>query len=411
MDLKINNELKKLIPPLTSEERVLLEQSIINEGCRDAILIWQGVIVDGHNRYEICKQHGIEYRTETKDFADESAAKVWMIDNQKGRRNLTDGWKYELAQSRKALLMEKGRENKLGRGKVLSTIDKTNTRNELATELGWSTGKVAMADVVWKKAKPEVKEKVLQGDMSFNQAYTEVKSEEKKATYEQRKQAFENTVTQSTASRKIINGECVAVLNSIDLINADLLLTDPPYAMDFKSGWSDWDKIEGDKRAETITLLDKSFEAAKKHLKPDAHVYVFGNPNEIENIKPIFTKYFKLKNILIWDRGVIGMGDLKTYGRSYDVVYFGYNETWKDLNGVRDRDVLNFNRVNPSALKHPTEKPIDILSYLIKKSTNEGQTVLDIFAGSGATLEAAALLNRNSIGIEINKTYIENGYN
>ena len=81
-----------------------------------------------------------------------------MIDNQKGRRNLTDGWKWELAQTRKTILAERGRENlklsegrgAIGEKKPLSTIDKPftehNTRDELAKELGWSTGKVAMAD-------------------------------------------------------------------------------------------------------------------------------------------------------------------------------------------------------------------------------------------------------------------------
>jgi len=99
------------------------------------------------------------------------------------------------------------------------------------------------------------------------------------------------------------------------------------------------------------------------------------------------------------------MGDLKTYGRSYDIIYFGYNETWRDLNGVRDRDILRFNRVSPNVLTHPTEKPADLLQYLIKKSTKENDMVLDIFAGSGSTLKAASVLNRNSFGIEVNKKY------
>lgn len=105
---------------------------------------------------------------------DIEAAKVWIIDNQKGRRNLTDGWKWELAQTRKAILAEKGKENKLGRGKVLSNIDKTNTQKEIADELGWSTGKVAMADKVWKEAEPEIKEQIKVGDVSINEAYQNV---------------------------------------------------------------------------------------------------------------------------------------------------------------------------------------------------------------------------------------------
>ncbi|NCU32225.1 MAG: hypothetical protein EOM23_04675 [Candidatus Moranbacteria bacterium] len=386
MEIKINNEFKKLIPPLSPDEFSILEKNILADGCRDPLVLWQGFIVDGHNRYEICQKHSIQFKTETKEFENDSSVKVWMIDNQKGRRNLTDGWKWELAQTKKALLMEKGRENKGANQytpeRVLSTIDKTqhNTRNEIADDLGWSTGKVAMADVVWKRAAPEVKEKIKQGETTINQAYTEIKRGIKKENYEKKKAQFDLPINTTTVKREILHGNCVEVLNSMPLIGADLLLTDPPYAMDYKSGWNDWDKIEGDKRHETIELLEKAFEAAKPHLKEDAHVYVFGSPNEIENIKPIFCKYFNLKNILIWDRGIIGMGDLKTYGRSYDVIYFGYNEIWKDLNGVRERDVLSFNRVNPSDLKHPTEKPTAILEYLKNLESCNGFGQLDVIA-------------------------------
>lgn len=179
--LTINDELKQLIPPLSADERKQLEANIIAEGCRDPLVVWQGTIIDGHNRYEICKANGIEFETTEMEFADIDAVKVWMIDNQKGRRNLTDGWKYELAQARKALLLEKGKATQGKRTDILSTIDKKlpeekhNTRDEIATDLGWSTGKVAMADKVWKDAKPEVKEKVKAGEISINEAYREIK--------------------------------------------------------------------------------------------------------------------------------------------------------------------------------------------------------------------------------------------
>ena len=158
--VKIDEEFKSLIPPLSDEEREQLERNIIEDGCRDPLVVWNDVLIDGHNRFSVCLKHSIEFSTISKDFANRDAAKVWMIDNQKGRRNLTDGWKFELAQTRKALLMEKGREKyeeSVGRPKKsLSKVDneKHNTQQELAKELGWSTGKVAMADKVWKEATP-----------------------------------------------------------------------------------------------------------------------------------------------------------------------------------------------------------------------------------------------------------------
>ncbi len=99
------------------------------------------------------------------------------------------------------------------------------------------------------------------------------------------------------------------------------------------------------------------------------------------------------------------MGDLKSYGFSYDIIYFGYNKVWKDLNGNRDKDLLSFNRVTPSENIHPTEKPIDLLEYLIKKSSKENDKVLEPFAGGGSTLIACKNTNRLATGIEIEEQY------
>lgn len=208
------------------------------------------------------------------------------------------------------------------------------------------------------------------------------------------------------------NENCVIGMNTKKLEKCSLLLTDPPYGMDFKSNYStiEWDRIENDKINDTIQIFDSSLLEAKKHLLPDAHFYIFGHPDFVAQIKPIIEKHFTLKCILIWDREVIGMGDLKNYGRSYDIIYFGYNEHWKDLHGQRDRDVLRFNRVSPNNLTHPTEKPIELLNYLIKKSTNESDFILDPFAGSCSTLKSAQSLNRNAYGFELNNKYIPNEF-
>lgn len=208
------------------------------------------------------------------------------------------------------------------------------------------------------------------------------------------------------------NEDCILGMQSKALQKCSLLLTDPPYGMDFQSNHTliEWDKIKNDKIAETVSVLDKAFFEAKKHLLPNAHFYIFGHPDFIPQLKPIIEKHFVLKNMLIWDRQVIGMGDLKTYGRSYDIVYFGYVQKWKDLKGQRDRDVLRFPRVSPNNLQHPTEKPLELLDFLIKKSTEEGEYVLDPFAGSCSTLKSAQSLGRNAYGFELQKKYIPYGF-
>ena len=176
----IKDEFKKLIPPLAIEEFNQLEKNIIADGCRDPLLTWNGILIDGHNRYEICTKHGLEFIVVEKDFVDSSAAKLWMIDNQNGRRNLTDGWKYQLSQSKKEILLEAGKNAQVRKpiDSVLSIVDKAehNTQKTIANDLGWSTGKVAKADRVWKEATPEIKEQVLSGDVSINEAYKAIKA-------------------------------------------------------------------------------------------------------------------------------------------------------------------------------------------------------------------------------------------
>lgn len=92
-DLVVDPEFKKFIPPLAEAEYLNLEKSIENEGCRDAIVVWVDedkaqVIVDGHNRYEICKRHRIPFRKRRAHFLDRDHVKRWMLENQSGRRNL-----------------------------------------------------------------------------------------------------------------------------------------------------------------------------------------------------------------------------------------------------------------------------------------------------------------------------------
>jgi hypothetical protein len=233
--LNINTEFAKCIPPLSKSELSTLEQSLQSEGCRDAIITWNGTIVDGHNRYAICQKHNISFKVSDKVFDSNEKAKIWIIDNQKGRRNLTDGWKFALAQERKRLLLIKGREKRKkteGRPrkeKLLSIVDaslqteteqtvskptdtkpedepstivetpkeistpivsdKHNTRKEIATDLGWSTGKVAMADKVWKEADEHTKEKIKDGEETFNGVY---KKMAKDAQKKRRKEAIKH---------------------------------------------------------------------------------------------------------------------------------------------------------------------------------------------------------------------------
>ncbi len=196
MNLVIDNEFKSLVRPLTEGEFSSLEESLLAEGCRDAIVTWGNIIVDGHNRYAICSKHGIGFSTFPMEFSTRAAAKVWILKNALSRRNLTDGEKFEYALQLKEMLHEAGREKMRAGGgdkrsdaakSGLSINDKPDksappkeeskhiTQKEIASNLGWSTGKVAQAEVV-RKVAPEKWEEVKAGAKTVGAAYTEVKS-------------------------------------------------------------------------------------------------------------------------------------------------------------------------------------------------------------------------------------------
>ena len=119
--------------------------------------------------------------------------------------------------------------------------------------------------------------------------------------------------------------------------------------------------------------------------------------NKIESLK--------IKNVLIWNKVIHGMGDLKrAYGSKYESIIYATKKGFKFPN-KRPTDILEFKRVNANKLIHPNEKPTELLEKLIIDTTVEKEVVLDLFMGSGSTGVAAKNLNRNFIGIELDENY------
>ena len=183
MDLIVEQEFKELIPSLSPDEYSGLEKSLLAEGCRDALVVWNGVILDGHNRYEICKAHGIEFNIIEKDFSDRDAAKIWIIENQFNRRNLPLYVRGELMLKLKPLIAAKAKENQRGgQGGILlseNSTKATDTRKELAKLARVSDNTISRIEKIAEKAPEEVKTKLRVGEMSVNEAYKKVKQIEK----------------------------------------------------------------------------------------------------------------------------------------------------------------------------------------------------------------------------------------
>ncbi len=173
--LRIDPEFQSLIPAPTAEERQQLERNIKADGCREEITAWQGAIIDGHNRHEICTRLGINFRVVERDFPDRNAAKVWIIRNQFGRRNISLADRCALALTLEPLIASQAKSQQIRKPQsVSSTLTKQkpiDTRETVAKEAGVSTGTLTKYKTVQAKASEPIKAKLRSGDTTINKEY------------------------------------------------------------------------------------------------------------------------------------------------------------------------------------------------------------------------------------------------
>ena len=176
----IDNEFKGLIPPLTDEEYKGLEESILKDGCRDALVLWGEILVDGHNRYEICTRHNIPFKTVQKEFTSRDEVMLWMLQNQLARRNLNDFQRSEMVHkcedAVKAKAKERQEATQFGGGGKISTTD-GKARDELGKMAGTSGKTYEHAVTVLEKAPEPVVQATRQNEISINSAYQVTKLE------------------------------------------------------------------------------------------------------------------------------------------------------------------------------------------------------------------------------------------
>lgn len=183
----------------------------------------------------------------------------------------------------------------------------------------------------------------------------------------------------------------------------DCIITDAPYLMNFQSNYrkNKYEKIKNDK--DSYNLISEYFKKCNEILKDNSAIYCFCSWHNVDFFKQEFEKYFKLKNIIVWNKNNTSMGDLKgSYAPKHEFILFGHKGR-RLIEGFRYPDVLDFKRTNNKL--HPTQKPVDLLEIFVKTSSKEGDTIFDGFMGSGSTGVACLKNNRNFIGVEIDENY------
>lgn len=188
MDIIVKEELKAYIDPLTAEEHQALERSLLAEGCRDALVLWGNILVDGHNRYGICTQHGIPFQTiQHPHLKSMDDVHLWMIEQHLGRRSVSDFQRGVLALRKRAIVEARraAEQDKLAResaGEAALDGDDADTppwepapklsKADLARQARLSTAQVNQIEKIHTHAAPEVIEAVKNGEINLSTAAT-----------------------------------------------------------------------------------------------------------------------------------------------------------------------------------------------------------------------------------------------
>ena len=194
-NLTIDNDFRDLIPPLRLDERAELEASIQQDGCRDPLTVWSGTVIDGHNRYEICTRLSVPFEVVEKEFDSKVDALIWIRRNQLARRNLTDDQRAINAERLRQLESQKVKSaaataRNLQRSRSDNVSDhepdnkpKRDTRKEMAENTKLPERKLRGAALVIKE-RPDLADKVEQGEIKMADAVREIKRAEVVASLE-----------------------------------------------------------------------------------------------------------------------------------------------------------------------------------------------------------------------------------
>lgn len=199
-------------------------------------------------------------------------------------------------------------------------------------------------------------------------------------------------------------GDCLDVMKNIQDKSVDLILTDPPYGINASTRTRS-KSFGGDDGFSVMFFLDNYLREFARILKDDGAIYIFTR----YDVMPYWwlrTKlYFQMKNLIIWNKGGGGLGDLKgNYLPDYEMIIFATKGSHK-LRGKRMTSVWNIKK--EKAEYHIAQKSLQLLKQVIVKSSSEGSLVFDPFMGSGTTGVACKELKRDFVGIELDSNYLE----
>ena len=401
-DIIVDAEFAALIPPLTADERSQLERNIVDHGsARDPLVVLAKAgkltLVDGHNRYEICTRLDLPFEIEEMRFDDRNAAMLWIIDNQKGRRNLPDFAKTELELKREsihaAMTAPRGRPKKdeseiRKNSSEFQAPDDRRKDAKIGDAVGVSKDTVAKVRRITEAASSGLVDddtlaKLRRGAVSINHVDKEIKKHRAEVRAgEKKNEAAAAGVLDCDIVRL---GDFRSILPSIPDGCVDLIFTDPPY-----------DK-------ETVPLYEDMAREAARILRPGGSLICYLGQYATSDVCRLVGKHLKF----LWP--------LCCYheGPGQVMAFWGIRVKWKPMLWF----VNGGNRFDTSAVvedlivstkeksSHPWQQSVIEARYYIEKLTPQGGLVVDPFCGGGTTAVAAKQAGRKWITCELDPEY------
>jgi len=420
MEVTIDARIRGLLVPLRDDERALLEQSVLAEGIRDPLVVWKRadgtrILLDGHHRYELATQHGLDFAIVEMTFETEDDAVLWVLQNQLARRNLTDeqrtlliGRYYNMlklaphrppAEKVVNFTTFSGHQATARQlGEIFGVSEKT-VRNaaefaevvdalaEIEPEAAARVvaGELPDAKTALPKVEPEllpkVAERIARGDaQSVKEAVRAVKQEEAMRWVE-----TTNPETELPDTIRLHTGDFREVLATLPPESVDAIITDPPYLLEY------------------IPLFEPLAEHAARLLKPHGVLVVMVAHLHLPDYLNALNKHLKYRWICAY------LMD----GSKASVAVSRVAAAWKPLLVYVRRDARDL-RFIPSDVFYGANKTEDGVEKvyhhwqqseqgfrdIVQRFTEPGDTVLDPFLGSGTTGVACLHLNRRFIGCD-----------
>ena len=473
-NLKIDPEFRDAIPSPTDDEFNGLKTSLLKEGCRDPIVLWNNLIIDGHNRYKICTGNNLTFKT--VDYSQRLKTREdvidWIYSNQLSRRNLTDEKRTYLIGKQYAARKKREGEHtgnqytkkmELRQNDVVPTP--LPTSKKIAEEQHVSDRTVERAaeyakaiDTLTVNVGKETTDKILSGELKSPkkdivelskvdaisqkeiiskviEKETKVKSLLNELDKQKRLEENINKSEEITEENKLqlFNKDCFEILPTLKDSSIDLILADLPYgqtACDWDSVlpldelWKQYTRILKENGVVILTATQPfTWKLCASNPEWFRYEVIWEKPN---GTNPLLVKVqpFRVhENILVFYKKQPTYNPQMLSGKPYN----GFSNDQKTIgevfsgSGDDNRGLISRHRENPEGTRyprsvirckqdrsgHPTKKPVELMSWIIKTYSNPGELVLDNTMGEGTTGVACMIEGRHFIGIELDKKYYD----